>query len=431
MGLICKEESGINASRELEKGSIILFTMLMIGNACSYLYQIIMGRMLSFEDYGALNALFSLVTIAMVPGAAITLVVSKYVAGYNAAGEEFKIGYFLRKSLFYISIFTAVVTAIGLVLAPLIKSYLMLDKVSYVVLSVVTFAFTLLLPIPAGTVQGLKRFWELGLVNLLIHAARLVLGIVFVLMGYKLNGALGGLAAGYLIAAAVGFIIISKKFRIPEKKTIALGREEAVKYGVPVLIVTLCLAVLTNMDMIMIKHYFIPEEAGVYGAAVIFGRAIYYFPVAVVMAMFPITVEADVLKGDVYNSLKKALLYCGVICGGGVLLINLFPELIAKLFFGARYLSSIEYIKLLAIAMLPMCLLNVIVNFSLAINRVKLTVLSLIFGCISEYVLIVRYHAEVRQVLYVLIGVGIVLLILNFTWVILKASSKELIPKSQ
>ncbi len=397
----------------------------MAGHICNYVYQIVMGRMLTEEDYGTLNALFALLTIASVPGLAIALVVSKYIAGYNATGEQFKIGLFLRKMLFYVSIFTAVVIALGLVFAQLISSYLMVDNIFHVVLIITSIALTLLLPISTGAVQGLKWFWDLGLLNLVTPVARLLLGILLVYLGFRLDGALGALAAGNLLAVLIGFIILRDKFKV-FGPNIALGRREAIGYAMPVLIVTFCISVLTNIDMLMIKHYFSPQESGLYGAAVIFGRAIYYFPMAITMAMFPLAAEAKALKTDAYGSLKKALLYSAVLCGLGVLALNLFPEIIINLLFGDRYLPAVHYIRLVSLAMFPLCLLSIIANFNLAINKVKLTIWSLAIGSIAEYFLILKYHATISQVLYVLMGVGLVLLIANFSGTMLRKPDREM-----
>lgn len=392
----------------------------MIANICNYLYQIIMGRLLPFNEYGALNALFSLITIISVPGTAITLVVSKYITEYSATKEAFKIGFFLRKTLFYISVFTLILTTAFLALSPLIKWFLNIDKLSSVILLVFTIATVFILPISVGTFQGLMQFWRLGIVNVVSPIVRLILGIILVLIGYKLEGAIGALLIGNLAAIAYGFWAIRKRFITNGQKDVALGRSKAFRYGVPIFIVTLCMTLLTNIDMIMIKHYFSSYESGVYGAAVIFGRAIFYFPYAIVMAMFPLVTEANVLNNDVYMSLRKALLYSSVLCGAGVAGIFVFPELITKIFFGSRFLPALPYIKLMCLAMFPLCLLNVVANFNLAVGKAKISVWSMILGSISEIVLITIYHQTIYQVLYILFGVGTVLIIINILDVLLR-----------
>lgn len=400
--------------------------MVMTANVCNYLYQILMGRMLSVEEYGTLNALLSLLVISSVPGMTITLMVSKYIAEYNATGEQYKVGHFLRRSLAYISIFTGIVTVVGLIVSPLIKSFLMIEEISYVWFIIIAVGLAFILPVATGAVQGLKKFWGLGFLNLINPVIKLILGVLLVGLGFKVNGALGALVIGALLSVLIGFMMLKGRFKINGDKDVVLGRKEVIKYSIPVMVVTFCISVLTNIDMIMIKHYFSPQESGLYGSAVIFGRAIFYFPAAIVMAMFPLVAEAKALKEDAYSSLKKALIYATVLCGAGVAVLNLFPELIIKLLFGARYLPAIPYIKLISLAMLPLCLLNILVNFNLAMNNTKLTIVSLVLGSIIEGMLIVMYHSTVNEVLYILMGIGLILLIINFIATISQKSKKNL-----
>lgn len=384
-----------------------------------------MGRLLPYDEYGAFNALLSLINIASVPGTAVALVVSKYIAEYSAAGENYKIGFFLRKTFFYISVFTGVITAASLAVSPVIRWYLKVEKLSFVVYVILAIAAAFLLPISLGTFQGSKKFWQLGIVNAVSYVFRLVLGVIFVIIGYSLEGALGALLAGNIISVVYGFWLIKGNFTINGEKTAALGRKKALQYGIPIFVITLCMMLLTNIDMIMIKHYFSPQESGIYGAAAIFGRVIFYFPSAVVMAMFPIVTEANVLNSDVYTSLKKAVLYSAVVCTAGIAVIYIFPEIITKIFFGERFLTALPYIKLISLAMLPLCLLNVLANFNLAVNKNTISVWTMVLGSTAEIILISIYHQTIYQVLYILLGIGASLLVINLFNIILRTKQDK------
>lgn len=413
--------------KELEKGSIILFVMLMVANICNYLFQIVMSRLLSVEDYGALNALISLLSIGVVPGITISVVVAKYVAEYNVAGEQFRIGLFLRKILFYVTLFAVITTAVGVATASLIGVYLKIEKVLHIILIMISIGLVFLLNIGIGATQGLKKFWSVGVLFVITPLTLLVLAPFFIIAGFKLDGVLSSYVIGYVISVLISFAMIKDKLDIKHTQIVAIGRRNVIKYAIPVFIITLCIIILTNLDMIMVKHYFKSYESGLYGPAVIFGKVLFYFPTAIVMAMFPLVVEANVLKEEAYGSLKKALLYTGILCGLGVLILNLFPKFITELFFGPKYLPAIPYIRFITIAMMLMCLLNIVVNFNLAMSNLRITVVSLVLGTIGEYLLMVRYHATVEQIQYALIGIGLTLLIVNIGIVILNKPGRELV----
>lgn len=52
---------------EFERNSLIVFSISMLSNVINYLYQIIMGNLLSPSDYGLVNTLLSLSIVAGVP----------------------------------------------------------------------------------------------------------------------------------------------------------------------------------------------------------------------------------------------------------------------------------------------------------------------------------------------------------------------------
>ena len=72
-------------NRELEKGGLIVFALFTMANGINYLYQIMMGRMLSVEDFGTLNSLLSLFMMTAIPSGAITALIAKYLVEYSAA----------------------------------------------------------------------------------------------------------------------------------------------------------------------------------------------------------------------------------------------------------------------------------------------------------------------------------------------------------
>ncbi len=393
---------------------MILFIMTMAGNVCNYLFQLIMGRMLSVEDYGTMNALFSLMMIATVPAGTIGLVISRYLAGYNAVGEQNKIVSFLRKSMKYVGILTFAVMLLGILVSPLIKRYMNIDTISHVALMMVVIGISVLSPLITGSAQGLKKFLALGTLNFIGPLIKLAVGILLVAIGFRVNGAIGGLLMAVLVVILAGIPVLSKYLKpVAPNSDVMIDKREIMVYAMPVLITSLCMSVLTNIDMIMIKHYFNAQETGLYSSAVIFGRAIFYFPGAIVMAMFPIVAEAKAAKGDTVGTLKKSLLYTAVLCGISALVLSIFPQFVINLLFGARYLPAVPYIRLLAAVMLPLSLLSILVNYKLALNKPGTMIITLVVGCLTEFILITLFHNSILQVLLILLGVGISMLIAN------------------
>jgi O-antigen/teichoic acid export membrane protein len=68
----------VSTTKKLFKGSTIIFIGAIIGGLFSYLFNMLMGRMLGPVHYGELTALLSLSMIVTVAGGAITTVAMRY-----------------------------------------------------------------------------------------------------------------------------------------------------------------------------------------------------------------------------------------------------------------------------------------------------------------------------------------------------------------
>lgn len=84
---------------EFERNSAIVFAISMLANVVTYLYQIVMGNLLSPADYGTINTLLSLSIVIGVPSGIISTLVATYTAKYQAVGKPELIGGFMHKML--------------------------------------------------------------------------------------------------------------------------------------------------------------------------------------------------------------------------------------------------------------------------------------------------------------------------------------------
>lgn len=98
---------------EFERNSAIVFAISMLANVVTYLYQIVMGNLLSPADYGTINTLLSLSIVIGVPSGIISTLVATYTAKYQAVGKPELIGGFMHKMLRASVLLACVVFAAG------------------------------------------------------------------------------------------------------------------------------------------------------------------------------------------------------------------------------------------------------------------------------------------------------------------------------
>lgn len=382
-----------------------------------------MSRKLSVADFGVLNSLLSLSAIISVPAGTVLVVMARYVSKFNALRAVGKIKHLFYHA--YIKLFLAGMLGVGIFvsLSGRIGDYLHINSQLSLILIGISLLVSLLLPINLGILQGLQKFGYLGLNGTLSGVLRLACGVLLISCGLGVNGAI---VAGILPSVAMLFITFYP-IRFLFNKAVHNDNERYTKeillYSLPVTVSALCFTGLFNIDLVLVKHFFSPEEAGNYAAVAILGRSIFYLPGAIILAMFPMVSESHTLNRDTYGLLNKALLLTLLLSGVGLILFFIFPSQLMGLLMGKKFIATAPLLRVFGLAMMPFALLNIVINFNLAKHSTKF-VYTLVFGCLLEVFLMYLYHNTLMQVLYIMMGSGTLVLLINFFLIIREKSSQ-------
>lgn len=395
----------------LIRSGAIIFLASMIGNISNYLFQFYMGRRLSLEDYGALNAVFSIMVIVSIPTVTIMLVVAKYVSTFRAKGENGRIASLYRNSLVKMLLLGMVFFTPFLLFNSQITRYLKLDNGWPVIVIGIGLFFSFIVTSNLGMLQGLQKFYYFGAGIGLLGFFKLFFGVVFVIFGFGLNGAVASVPVSFICVIVLTAIPLLPY--IKEKESVERQTREILSYSIPVLAASIAFAILTNIDLILVKHIFPPETAGLYSSLSVLGKTILYLPSAFVLALFPIVSESHSLNQDTYRILGKGLVYTAFISIAGVLVFTFFPELILKIMFGNKFLTIAPLLKYYGLAMMFMALINILMNFNLARNRTGF-LYSLGGGCLLLVLSIHLFHGSLLSVIMAVITLGFLLTGANF-----------------
>ena len=410
-------------NNRLIKTGIYLFIASLAGNVSAYFFQFYMSRKLSVADFGMLNSLLSLSAIISVPAGTVLVVMARYVSKFNALRAIGKIKYLFYNA--YIKLLLAGMLGVGIFvsLSGYLCDYLNINTRFPLILIGISLLISLLLPINMGILQGLQKFGYLGLSGILSGVLRLACGVLLISRGLGVNGAI---VAG-IIPSLVMLFITFYPIRFLFNKAVHNDNERYTKeillYSLPVTLSTFCFTGIINIDLVLVKHFFSPEDAGNYAAVAILGRSIFYLPGAIILAMFPMVSESHTLNKDTHGLLNKALLFTLLLSGVGLVLFFVFPSQLMGLLMGKKFIATAPLLRIFGLAMLPFALLNILINFNLAKHSTKF-VYTLVFGCLLEVFLMYLYHNTLMQVLYIMMGSGTLLFLINFFLIIREKSSQ-------
>jgi O-antigen/teichoic acid export membrane protein len=383
------------------RGSAVLWVGMMAANVSNYAFHLLMGRFLGPINYGVLASIFSVLYYLMVPVVTITTIVMKYTAEFDVEGAPGKIHSLftrLTKQLAVVSVALFVLLAAA---SPVISRFLKIDSIWPMLILSTMMLFGYVLPVNRGIMQGLQKFGTLSINLVLETILKLSIGITLVLAGYMVNGAVFGVVVAMFIAYVFSFLPLRGILRVKDKAVISV--RAMWKYSVPVFIALFCLNSYYSVDIILVKHFLSPVEAGHYSGLSILGKIVVFACLAIVGVMFPMVAGRH--KADQKHShlLGYTLGLITLISGSIVLAYSVAPKFIISLLFGTKYLAVAPYLGWFGLAMLLLALSSALANYYLAIDKTKCVAI-LVGVAIMQIVFLWVFHSSLSQIVNVMVG---------------------------
>jgi O-antigen/teichoic acid export membrane protein len=374
----------------------------------NYVFLLAAGRILGSEAYGSLAALLGLLAIVLIPAGALQMAVSREVSQRLARGDVDGAGAFAAAAFRLALVATAPLVAIALVLAVPLASLLNIDSTGVVVLAQSTFATALLFPAAMGVLQGRQRFHALGTLYVLPLVVRLGALAVAAAAGYRLGGAvlatvLSAIAGTLLAAALVGepARLLGRGARAP--------LDGFLRYLGPVVIGLVGIALLTHVDVLIVKARFSGDEAGAYAAASAFARVGFFLPATILTVLFPRTAARQARGEETEDILGRSLLATAAFCGALALFYAAAGVGLVVTTFGVDFSAGGEVLAPYAIAIGLFSLANILVGYRLSRGETRYAWI-VAAGVILQVVVLALVPSSLRGVVWANVAVGVALI---------------------
>ncbi|OGG11322.1 hypothetical protein A2Z00_02500 [Candidatus Gottesmanbacteria bacterium RBG_13_45_10] len=408
------------ASNSLARDSAIVFAGSMAANIGSYIYHLLMGRLLGPAGYGELSSLFSLLYIFTVPLVVGQTVLVKFISGFKAHGEVGQ-----AKSLFLsVTKLCIVICIIGLPLvllcSPLVTSFLHLSSTALLTLIYLLFAFSLLTVATASMIQGYQKFFWFSIFSAGAIIIKVILSIPFVQWG----------VLGVLVAATIASVIMYLLYFLPlrfvltsKSKPTNLTKREAVTFAVPTLLTLLGTTSIYSTDIILVRHYFAANEAGFYAALAILGKIIFYASSSVALVLFPVLSEQTAKGAASKKLITSAIGAVAIVSLGLALLYFLFPDMIVSLLFGNAYRGAGVLLGLFGSFIALYSVGYIISTICLALGKTGIWIVPASCALI-QIVAITIFHGSISTVIVLNIAVSVLLVVGTLGYYLARAYEK-------
>ncbi len=268
---------------QLLGGSLTLLAGSGFVGVTNLVYNVLTARFLGPTGFAHATAVYTILMLMSCITLSFQVVSAKYVARSQNAEERATIFASLHRRSWMAGI------AIGLLLylfeRPL-TSYLNLPDPVLISLLALGAAFYVPLGVRRGYIQGIHGFRPLAINFMLEGMVRLGGLCLLIKLGMGVKGA---------VLASVLAVIVCYFAAIPSPGLTSLGfRGVPISFreGLQAIVFFSGQTVINNFDIVLVKHFFPPAEAGFYAAVALVGRLVNMCAWSVVNTMFPVSASA-------------------------------------------------------------------------------------------------------------------------------------------
>ncbi len=335
------------------KKTVIVTGGTVISMALSYLFHIVMVKMLSPASYGELSTLNALMVIATLPIMSVQGLISREVAKLEKKGQkgsESLVRKYLKKTLIWGG---AVAVVLSLVVLLLMENFSPLTIGLVLVLLSIPFAYGS--AVINGYYQGKERVFALTALFNAPAVLKLAVAAALVMAGFELVGASASFPLGFALVVFPLALFYGWFSEDDDKASIDVNNSFLRILGTNILMVA-----FIHSDLFAIRLFLGPEPTAFYNAAGITARIPFYMSNSIVFVLLP--QAAKLTFGDRKELLKRFATSLLFIVPFAPVFI-LFAKPILSLFYGPLYAENgVGVFSILTLAMVIFGAANFLVN---------------------------------------------------------------------
>ena len=387
----------------LLRNSAIYLGGSLLSGAFGYVFHFVAGRLLGPAGYSVVAAAIAALYLISLPGVVLQLVSARFTSVAAATGQAAGI----RPLLVRISAVTigAGVPAMLLLaaFAPQAAAFFNIADRRVVYALALGGLGTLLVTVTRGALQGLRRFFALAGNALVDSASRVALAAILVAAGLRTLGAVAAVVLSPLAAYAQSLWLL-------RRHAPAGGEAERIdgmgRYALLAAAAGVGVNYLFTADTLLAKHFLGAGDAGIYAAASVLARVVYFLGLTVAGVMFPEVASLHARNQEHFHVVDRSLL---LVAGLGVALVAVYATLpgLVLLPYGASFEPVKPYLGVFAVALTLLAVSNLLINYFLSVARGAF-VAPLAAACLLETVLIAVFHSGIWQIIaMVMVSLGV------------------------
>ncbi len=361
-----------------------------------FLFHAIASRRLGVDAYGTFYALISLYTLVGFPVAVFAPVVTKYSAEFGALHDDAHVRGLIGLIVRIFVVVGAIYVVAGFALAIPLARYLHVAPWAIPIVGVMA-AGGILSATMRAIGQGVHAYrayaWSLageGVVKVVALALLAAIGLSTI-------GATSAFLVGIVAGAAIIAITLINKYRGIKPSAVLLDWRRIFATTTGAAVLTLTMAAMGFADVLVVKHAFSAQQAGLYSVASLCGKILLYFVGFVPAILIPQATHRHARGERTRKILLAAVLFISIVAVAGVLAFHYGGLLVLHVLTGHAFDAALPLLPGYAAAMAALAMTNGLGSYGLSTHRLAFVV-PLLLATIGTLITIALVHPNLGAV---------------------------------
>jgi len=394
----------------LMAGSVVIFLGTFVGNIFNFLFNFFMTRNLPVADYGTVAALVSIILLFSFVASSFIPTIVHFASFYFANKQMGKVTAFFWKLNIFFVIFGVITLVSFVIFGKQLGYFFKINNTFLIFLVGIIVFFIFVHTMNNGILNARLSFKYISFLNFFPAVVKLFSGVLFVLSGLGVIGAMLGFFLGVISQYFLSFIPLRFIFK-NKTKEIVVSFRRILEYAAPSSMALLGSALFITTDTILVKHFYTPKEAGIYAGMSLLGRIIYFVSAPISLVLFPLVAHRHARNEKHRHLFFIAIILVLLASASITIFYYFFPEFsILLLLKQKEYLSIKNILWVFGVFMMIYSLLWLVVNYYLSIKKTNIFV-PILAGALFQGVALWFYHGTFLQVITIsIIGTTVPLL---------------------
>lgn len=408
------------ALNKVSSQQIFMLSAVLV-NGGNYLYNLLLGRILGPNAFADAALLITLLLVLSFVGMTFQLATTKFAVIFS--GNEWLA---FKNTMYRYAFVSGVVLGTAITLfSNQLQRLFQTQSPGIFILFGVSVPLYFLMSVNRGRYQGRQEFGKLSATYQTEMWSRLILTFIALwLLPFE---------SGIIIALGIGLSFCFGMFPSGIKKGDYNSKLQLAKPHLKQVWSFIALTagyeltqiVINNSDILLVKHYFENNQAGLYSSLALIGRVVYFVAWMFVMLLMPTVIQKQKDGEPTIPVLMRYVVLIGALSSSIILACYLMPNFIITVMFGEAYLPISFLLWKYALATSLFAISNIFAYYFLSLNQYIPVLISGLLG-LSQILIIILFHENLAMVVDVQI---IVMMVLLFAQMLFFAFNGRAVPR--